>query len=273
MRFLAVFALLFGFLHAEVMLLKEYKDENLSGWVMSEKFDGVRAIWDGKNLKSKNGKIINAPIWWLESFPPFMIDGELWSQRGEFEKITSIVSDAHPSNEWQSIKFMIFDLPQVSGNLQARLEILRKFLAKNPNKFINVIDQKPVSSNQMAFDFLDDVTAIGGEGIVVRDPNAAYIGGRSSKILKLKKFKDSECEVVELRKGNGKYAGVLGSLVCKDIFSGVSFKIGSGFSDFQRANPPKIGSIITYKYQNLTKFNKPRFPVFLRVKSDIILSK
>ncbi|MFW5613605.1 MAG: DNA ligase, partial [Campylobacter hyointestinalis] len=50
-------------------------------------------------------------------------------------------------------------------------------------------------------------------------------------------------------------------------------KIVSGFSDEQRRNPPKIGSIITYKYQNLTKNLKPRFPIFLRVRSDNNLTR
>lgn len=75
------------------------------------------------------------------------------------------------------------------------------------------------------------------------------------------------------KKGKGKFEGLLGSVTCVDIFSNVELEIGSGFSDEQRANPPKIGSIITYKYQNLTKNLKPRFPIFLRVRSDNNLTR
>ncbi|MFW5625619.1 MAG: DNA ligase, partial [Campylobacter hyointestinalis] len=125
-----------------------------------------------------------------------------------------------------------------------------------------------INSNQDAFAFLDKVVSGGGEGIVVRNANAPYKNGRSGEILKLKKFKDSECKITKIQKGKGKFEGLLGSVTCVDIFSNVELKIGSGFSDEQRADPPKIGSIITYKYQNLTKNLKPRFPIFLRVRSD-----
>ncbi|QKF69940.1 DNA ligase [Campylobacter hyointestinalis] len=272
MKFLALLLALFLGLKAEVMLLKEYNDENLSGWYASEKYDGIRAIWDGKNLKSRNDKIINAPKWWLKDFPSFAIDGELWSERGEFEFISSVVS-SFDDKGWENIKFMIFDVPNASGNLLERLDILREFLKQNPNKFIKIIEQKKLNSNEDAFAFLDDITNGGGEGVVVRNANAPYKKGRSGEILKLKKFKDSECKVVKLQSGKGKFKGLLGSLICVDIFSNVEFKIGSGFSDEQRANPPQIGSIITYKYQSLTKFKKPRFPVFLRVRSDNNLTR
>ena len=60
----------------------------------------------------------------------------------------------------------------------------------------------------------------------------------------------------------------MGSLSCKNLKDGAVFKIGSGFDDKLRENPPKIGDIITYKFQNLTKNGKPRFPVFLRIRDD-----
>ncbi|ALV65374.1 DNA ligase [Campylobacter fetus] len=272
MKFLALLLAIFLGLKAEVMLLKEYNDENLSGWLVSEKYDGVRAIWDGKNLKSRNAKIINAPKWWLKDFPSFAIDGELWSGRGEFEFISSVVN-SFDDKGWKNIKFMVFDVPNAKGNLRERLEVLREFLKENPNKFIRVIEQIKINSNQDAFAFLDEIISGGGEGVVVRNENAPYKNGRSGEILKLKKFKDSECRVVKLQSGKGKFEGLLGSLICVDIFSNIELKIGSGFSDEQRADPPKVGTIITYKYQNLTKYAKPRFPVFLRVRSDNNLTK
>jgi DNA ligase-1 len=46
----------------------------------------------------------------------------------------------------------------------------------------------------------------------------------------------------------------------------ITFKIGSGFDLKERKNPPAIGSIITFRYKEMTKYGKPRFPVFLRVR-------
>ncbi|WP_336526357.1 MULTISPECIES: DNA ligase [Campylobacter] len=266
-RFLILFWLFCATSFGEVMLLKEYKDENLSGWVMSQKYDGVRAIWDGKELKSRSGNTINAPAKFINSLPDFALDGELWSGVGEFEFIASTVLDEIPDDKaWENIKYMVFDLPKFDGNLYEKMDYLKSFLSSNPSEFIRAIKQIEIKDNNHAFAFLDMVVANGGEGIVVRDPNTKYTSGRSSSILKIKKWRDSECEIVAINGGKGRLEGKMGSLECVDIFSKVAFKIGSGFSDEIRTNPPKIGTIITYKFQNLTKNNKPRFPIFLRVK-------
>ena len=104
-----------------------------------------------------------------------------------------------------------------------------------------------------------------GEGLVVRDPNVPYIAKRTSKALKVKSFKDAECKVMGYNKGKGKYNNLLGSIICK-MDNNITFKIGSGFSDKDRKTPPPIGSIITFKYKSFTKYHKPRFPIFMRVR-------
>lgn len=257
-------------LNADVMLLGEYKgDENLTGWVMSEKLDGVRAQWNGKNLISRSGNIFNPPSSWLENFPPFEMDGELYTKRGDFENIISIVADEKGSGEWEGVKFCIFDLPKNKGNLDEKLEILRKFLANGGSKNIQIIEQIPIKNKAHLDKFLDEIVRNGGEGVVLRDPKAEYQNGRSNKILKYKKFKDSECKVLAQNPGKGRFKGLMGSVTCEDIYSGARFKIGSGFSLKDRENPPKIGNIITYKYQSLSKYKKPKFASYLRKKRKI----
>ena len=266
----------------ELLKLSEYKGQNVGGWLASEKLDGVRAYWDGRNLRSRNGKILAVPEGWSAHFPSFALDGELYTARGEFEKIQSIVMDKMPSaTAWSEIKFYVFDVPEAGGGLLERLSELEKFILKNPQSGQNlkIIKQVKVKDNSEFEAFAEAVIAKGGEGAVVREPNVPYERKRSKNALKYKKFKDAECEVTAINAGTGKYAGLMGSVTCKalsaagsssdgQIASGVKFKIGSGFSDEERATPPKIGSIITYKYQNLTAKGVPRFPVFLRVRED-----
>lgn len=266
----------------ELLKLSEYKGQNVGGWLASEKLDGVRAYWDGRNLLSRNGKILAAPEAWSAHFPPFALDGELYTARGEFEKIQSIVMDKTPSvTAWSEVKFYVFDVPEAGGGLLERLSELEKFILQNPQSGQNlkIIKQVKVKDNAEFEAFAEAIIANGGEGAVVREPNAPYEQKRSKNALKYKKFKDAECEVTAINAGTGKYAGLMGSVTCKSLGAagstqdkqiphGVKFKVGSGFSDRNRANPPKIGSIITYKYQNLTAKGLPRFPVFLRVRED-----
>jgi len=244
-----------------LLLLKVYKDQNITGWVMSEKLDGIRAYWNGKHLVSRGGKIIHAPKWFTKDFPPFPIDGELWSKRGDFDHISSIVRDKIPSSQWKQITYNIFEVPNVKGNLFDRLAKVKPYIGK----YIRLVKQIQIKSKKYMQTFLAEVEVKGGEGVVVRDPFSLYINKRTSKALKVKSFFDTECKVVGYSAGKGKFQGKMGALRCK-LPSGTIFKIGSGFSNLERENPPKIGQVVTFKYKEFTKNAKPRFPVFLRVR-------
>lgn len=245
----------------KLLLLKVYKDQNITGWVMSEKLDGIRAYWDGKHLLTRGGKIIHAPKWFLKDYPPFAIDGELWTKRKDFENISSIVRDKTPSKKWREIKHYIFEVPNAKGNLFQRLKIVKPY----EGKYIKIIPQIKVKNKKQLLNFLHQVEKKGGEGVVVRDPNTSYIAKRTSKALKVKSFLDTECKIVGYTKGKGKYKDMIGSLLCR-LPNGTIFKIGSGLSKELRKNPPKVGTIVTFKYKEMTKYGKPRFPVFLRVR-------
>jgi len=244
-----------------LLLLKVYKDQNITGWVMSEKLDGIRAYWNGKNLISRGGKLIYSPKWFTKDYPSFPIDGELWTKRGDFENISSIVRDKTPSNGWKSITYNIFEVPNAKGNLWQRLSKVKPY----KSKIIKIIPQIEVKNRANLQKFLKEIEAKGGEGVVVRNPRSPYIAKRTSNALKVKSFYDTECKVTRYIKGNGKFRDMLGSLECK-LENGTLFKIGSGFTNQERKNPPPIGSIITFKYKEFTKYGKPRFPVFLRIR-------
>ncbi len=265
----------------DLLRLSEYKDQNVSGWLASEKLDGVRAYWDGENLLSRQGKKLNAPRSFTKNFPKFALDGELYAKELKFEEIQATVMDKLPDEKaWHRLKFHIFDVPEANGGLLDRLEVLAKFLKNEPNENLIIIKQIKMRDNAQFLKFTEHIIVNGGEGAVVREPNAPYERKRSKNALKFKKFKDAECEVVSINKGSGKYANLAGSLTCRALGgkddeekasepkAGTIFKIGSGLSDEKRQNPPKIGSIITYKFQNLTANGKPRFPIFLRVRED-----
>lgn len=246
----------------DLLLLKTYKDQNITGWVMSEKLDGIRAYWDGKQLYFRSGKIINAPKWFTKDYPPFEIDGELWTKKADFENISSIVRDKIPNDKaWHTITHNIFEVPNANGNLYKRLAKIKSY----ENNIIKIIPQIKIKNKQHLKEYLKYIESLGGEGIVVRDPNTPYINKRTNKALKVKTFKDAECEVVGYTKGKGKFNGMIGAIICK-LQNGTIFKIGSGLSKQNRLNPPKIEDIITFKYKEFTKYGKPKFSSFLRVR-------
>ncbi len=247
------------------LLLEKYRDQQIDGWLMSEKLDGIRALWNGKELTTRKGNKIHAPAWFLKGFPPFAIDGELWSKRGEFEKIQSIVMRKQPHTGWKKLTYNIFDVPEQTGGLQERLHVLKNWMKENKAPYLRIIPQILCGGTGHLRRYQKNIETLGGEGIVLRDPKAPYIHGRTSSALKVKSFEDAECTVINHIPGNGKFKGMLGSLDCR-LNNGITVRLGNGFTLFQRKNPPRIGSIITFKHQGWTARGLPRFPVFLHIR-------
>jgi len=267
---LLIFALFFAMMpsaqSAEAMLLLQrwQPSQDVRGWLMSEKLDGVRARWDGHQLISRGGHRFAAPDWFIAGFPPFALDGELWSKRGDFEHIVSIVRKHLPHDGWKELTYQIFEVPNQQGGLWKRLRVLQHYLADHPNRFIRVIEQQVCHGNAHVKARLQQLIALGAEGVVLRRPDAVYQTGRSPNALKVKPYMDTECTVVGYKPGRGKLTGLTGALLCR-MRDGSVISIGSGLNDRLRATPPSIGKVITFKYNGLTRHHKPRQPVFLRL--------
>lgn len=250
----------------ELLLLTKYRPGMaVSGWYMSEKLDGVRAYWDGQHLRSRQGRLFAAPGWFTETLPPFELDGELWIARGHFEETLSIISRDQPHPGWHRITYNIFEVPNAPGGLDARLGRLREYQKRHPTNHLRVIPQAICRDVDHLMTQLKVVDEGGGEGLVLRNPDSAYETGRSPNALKVKHFDDMEGRVIGYRPGEGKYHGMTGALWV-EIEGGKRFYIGSGLSDRQRAEPPVIGSMITFSHQGFTGNGIPRFASFLRVR-------
>lgn len=147
----------------EVMLANVYRQhKDVTLLRVSEKLDGVRAQWDGRQLISRGGKLFIAPEWFVRNFPDKPLDAELWMGRGRYEDIVSVVRQLKPHDGWKAIKFMVFDLPALGGPFTARVEAIRQ-LAKTP--CLDVIEQLRVDSNKALLQKLDDIAGQGGEHV------------------------------------------------------------------------------------------------------------
>ncbi len=255
----------------EIMLPQVYTGQaDVAGWLMSEKLDGVRGYWDGKQLLSKQGNPFHPPLDFIQELPPFALEGEIWGGRGRFEETVAIVKRQAPDPGWLTLKFAVFDVPEATGSFTSRLDIARKWFEQHPSIYSFIIPQIPVRNQKHLKQELQRIEKLGGEGLIVRAPEALYTTGRSPKILKVKSFQDAEAKVVSHLPGKGKNLGKLGALLV-ELADGTRFKIGSGFSDAERKSPPAIGSIITFKYYGKFRSGIPRFASFMRVRTDLEL--
>ena len=239
----------------------------ISDYFVSEKLDGIRAYWNGKNLMSRQGNIIHSPKWFTKDFPDIVLDGELFIERGKFELIASSVLKDNPiSQEWQKVKFMIFDMPNHSGRFSQRLQAMKILINQVNSPYLQIIEQSKIDDKENLMKKLDEMVAHGAEGLMLRKADSFYQAKRNDDLIKLKKYQDAEAKVIAHIKGKGKYQNMMGSLLVENIKDKMRFRIGTGFSDKQRKNPPKIGDIITYKYYGKTKNNIPRFASFIKIR-------
>ena len=247
------------------LLAKVYKQENVSEWWVSEKLDGVRAIWNGKKLHFRSGKLISAPDWFIENFPEQLMDGELWMGRGTFEKLSGIVRKIQPNhNEWRQVSYMLFELPEHPGTFTRRVRKMVKLTETLKISWLQPIPQIRLNSEDALLNMLDEIVTKGGEGLMLHRADSLYHSGRSDDLLKLKPWQDAEATVVEILPGKGKFSGMMGSLLVTDE-SGRIFRIGTGFSNKERRNPPTVGTVITYKFTGTTNKGLPKFASFLRI--------
>ena len=241
---------------------------DLSCYWVSEKFDGVRGYWDGHRLLTRAGTVIRAPAWFTKNWPATPMDGELWAGYGRFARASAIVRSAGADDPaWHEMSYRLFDLPGQAGDFNARVPAIRRVVAAIGDPWVVAIRQFHVGSEAQLHAALERVLDKGGEGLVLHRGDLAYRAGRGVGLLKLKPYEDAEARVVAIHPGQGRLTGRMGSIEVRTP-DGREFAIGSGFSDEDRADPPPIGSWVTYRFNGLTNTGLPRFARFLRRRPD-----
>jgi DNA ligase 1 len=254
---------------SRVLLAKVYQPgTDVELYLISEKFDGVRAVWDGSTFHTRTDHVIATPAWFTKDLPKTPLDGELWLGHGKFEALSGAVrKDVPTDEEWRGISYMVFELPNAKGTFAERAKAIISIVKQANIPHLKAVKQFRVKDEVALYKLLNQVVAQGGEGLMLHRADAHYMTGRSDILLKLKLLYDAEATVIAYTAGQGKYKGKLGALEVETP-EGVRFKLGTGFTDAQRANPPKIGSTVTYTYRDITKTGKPKFASFLRVRNE-----
>ena len=252
-----------------LMLATDYRaGVDVADYWVSEKLDGVRGRWDGRALWTRGGHRIDAPDWFIAGWPAVPLDGELWTGRGRFDEVSGIVRAGQRDDEaWRQVRFMAFDLPGHAGGFGERLVRLRVLLEGAGIAWLQPVPQYRVADAAALQARLQAVVSAGGEGLMLHHRDARYRAGRSEGLRKLKPHADAEARVVAHLPGRGKYTGMTGALLVERA-DGVRFRLGSGLTDAQRAVPPPVGSLVTYRYSGHTGNGIPRFARFLRERHE-----
>ncbi|HEX2540966.1 MAG TPA: DNA ligase [Caldimonas sp.] len=233
-------------------------------YLVSEKYDGVRALWDGRVLRHRSGRVVDAPEAFRAALPSCALDGELWLGRGRFDALSSIVRRAPAGPEpWAGVQYRVFELPGAGGTFAERALALAE-LARRAGAPVHAVDQGRVADRAALQRRLAEVVAAGGEGLMLHLASAAEASGRQQVLLKLKPQLDTEATVIGHRPGRGKYAGLVGALAVQTA-DGVRFLLGTGLSDELRRAPPPVGSVVTFRYRDRTPAGVPRFASYLRM--------
>ena len=257
-----------------LMLANVYRDGTiLADYWVSEKYDGVRGYWDGQALWTRGGERVAAPAWFTAGWPNEPMDGELWAGHGQFAKAVSTVRQQTPNDAaWRTLRFMVFDLPAHGATFTERIPALHGVVSRIDQHWVQAVEQSKVANPQALRALLTRTVKNGGEGLMLHRGASLYKGLRSDDLLKLKTHEDSEAQVVAHLAGQGKHAGRLGALLVEIPAAGGQpaqrFKLGTGFSDAQRNNPPAIGARVTYRFRGLNDSGIPRFASFMRVRED-----
>lgn len=193
-----------------------------TGWHMSEKKDGLRAVWHQGKMLSRNGTEIVLPDGWACKLPPVSLDGELavGSRQG-----SGLFRRKHANEEsWRATgaRFFVFDIydpQQRMGPFEARMEAYRQAIVRQagsscqdvPNWVVPMV-HIPCRQPGDADTYYNVVLADGGEGIVLRAPGSLYESGRTATLLKRKDTDTDTFVVQEVVAGRGKLQGRIGSI-------------------------------------------------------------
>jgi DNA ligase 1 len=259
-------AALFGPPIMKALALKDFPDLDVTGYWASEKLDGVRAYWDGQEFVTSHGNVYRAPEFFKEGLPDHPLDGELWMGRRMLQKTISVVKSG-PSDRWKDVTYLVFDHPTHAGKYEERREFLLELDSYARAKHMKVVLQKKVASPSHLKVLLDEVIALGGEGLMLCKPGGLYVGTRSrtENILKVKQFTDAEAVVIAHNPGKGKHKGRLGGLEVR-MPDGKTFSVGSGIKDSMRKDPPKVGTVITYRFTETTDSGLPKCASFVAIR-------
>src|SRR6478609_11851259 len=114
--------------------------------LVSEKYDGVRALWGGRVLRHRSGRAVAAPASFPAALPAQPLDGELWLGRRRFDELSAIVRRAEPHvPQWARVRYMVFEMPEATGSFAERIDRLAALLRRGDTGPVELAPQRRVA--------------------------------------------------------------------------------------------------------------------------------
>lgn len=265
------------------------------------KIDGIRCLKvNGKAVTRAFKPIQNHHIReYVETHFPDGVDGELVVPGGTFQQTASAIMSRDGAPDFL---FMAFDFFGGDQSMEYRLRVSQLAAFVEGIKHIQLVEPTPLADEAALLRYEEECLRSDWEGVMLRDPDGPYRQGRSTLregyLMKLKRYADSDAVVLGFeearencnpvvpnafglaRRPGGSALklpkGTLGTLLVRDVHSGVEFGIGTGQGltaelrqhvwDNQLAY---LGRTIVYRYQPTGVKDKPRFPSFLGFREDL----
>src|SRR5262249_8074571 len=212
-----------------------------------------------KQFISRRGNLFLAPDWFLAGLPSVPLDGELWITRKKFTLAQGIAMSQTRGEDWRQMRYVVYDAPAHGGEFEARMRFIDDLFARARPQFVNILEQRQCRDLDHLRSELERIEALGGEGLMLRQPGSLYASGRSPTLLKVKTFHTAEAVVIGHQPGEGRHKGRLGALVAR-VAGGSEFRIGPRLSAAPRARPPPPGRAGPVKDQEPHGPRVPRRP-------------
>lgn len=257
----------------EINLASNYTEKiNVCGFFSSPKLDGLRCIWNGKELYTRIGRKLAPPSFFTSNFPSSPLDGELYSSRGIHHLFESLASE--DASSWLGLTYWVFDAPGINLQFRQRLDAMKRVIDKDI-LFMKLMPFEMIRDKCDVEKKLGEAVEKGLEGLVLRNPASIYERKRSWGWLKVKRQFDMEVKVLGLvQVARRKYGKNIKSKLKQGLLveaegngMPVRFRLLSGLTNDQSSSVElgrMVGKILTIKYCGLRMNGVPRQPVFMR---------
>jgi len=218
-----------------------------------------------------------------------ILDGEIYNHelKHEFQRIQSLVKRDEVHEEHEIIQYHVYDAVDTGKPFRSRIALIQDSIPDSA-RFLKKVPTIKVLSEESLERHFHDFLAKGYEGAMYRHADMVYEQKRSHSLLKLKVFEDAEFEVFGVEEGTGKLMGMAGAIWVREPDTGIEFKAKlkshedengkrveskeefqsrcrDWFDNFEKYK----GRMLTVKFQGRSVYNKPRFPVALRLREEL----